>query len=47
VLVRGTFGATMIDKLGADIAQACATLGEKGPVHPAERERHVKTNTGF
>ncbi len=47
VLVRGTLGTTLIEKLGADIAQACATLGEKGPVHPAERERHVKTNTGF
>jgi len=47
VLVKGTFGATLIDKLGCDIAQACATLKVKGPVQPIERKRRVKTNTGF
>jgi glutamate decarboxylase len=47
VLVKGTLGATMIGKLGSDIAEACKTLAVRGPVHPAERRRHVKTNTGF
>lgn len=47
VLVRGTLGATMIGKLGEDIAEACKTLAAKGGVHPAERKRRVKTNTGF
>jgi glutamate decarboxylase len=47
VLVKETLGCTLIGKLGADIAQACKTLEAKGGVHPAERARHVKTNTGF
>jgi len=47
VLVRETLGNTLITKLGRDIAQACATLAKKGGVHPVERKRHVKTNTGF
>jgi glutamate decarboxylase len=47
VLVKGTLGATMIGKLGSDLAEACKTLAVKGPVRPAERKRHVKTNTGF
>jgi glutamate decarboxylase len=47
VLVKGTLGSTLIGKLGEDIAQACKTLEAKGGVHPAERKRRVKTNTGF
>jgi glutamate decarboxylase len=47
VLVKGALGETMIGRLGADIAQACKTLDAKGGLHPAERKRRVKTNTGF
>jgi len=47
VLVKGTLGNTLIQTLGADVAQACKTLAAKGPVHPAERKHRVKTNTGF
>jgi glutamate decarboxylase len=46
VLVKETLGQTLIRTLGADIAQSCATLNDKGGMHPAERKR-VKTNTGF
>ncbi len=46
VLVKETLGQTLIQTLGADITQACATLTAKGGLHPAERKR-VKTNTGF
>ena len=36
------------DCLGEDIAQACATLQARGQaLHPKDRERRVKTNTGF
>jgi glutamate decarboxylase len=47
VLVRRTLGYSMIEKLGADIAEACKVLDAKGAMHPAERKRKVKTNTGF
>jgi len=47
VLVKETLGNTLIRTLGEDIAQACATLDAKGRVHPSERKRRVKTNTGF
>ncbi len=47
VLVKETLGNTLIRTLGQDISQACATLHEKGGVHPTERKRRVKTNTGF
>jgi len=47
VLVKETLGNTLIRTLGEDIAQACATLAAKGGVHPSERRRRVKTNTGF
>ncbi len=47
VLVKETLGNTLIRTLGQDIAQACATLEAKGRVHPSERKRRVKTNTGF
>jgi glutamate decarboxylase len=46
VLVKETLGQTLIQTLGADIAQACATLDVKGGLHPVDRKR-VKTNTGF
>jgi len=47
VLVKETLGCTLIGTLGADIAQACKTLAAKGGMHPSERKRRVKTNTGF
>jgi glutamate decarboxylase len=47
VLVKETLGNTLIRTLGNDIKQACATLEAKGGLHPAERKRRVKTNTGF
>jgi glutamate decarboxylase len=46
VLVKETLGQTLTQTLGADVAQACATLDAKGGLHPADRKR-VKTNTGF
>ena len=45
-LVKQTLGHSLITTLGADIAEACATLKKKGSLHPADRKR-VKTNTGF
>jgi hypothetical protein len=36
----------MTTALGGDIAQACATLEEKGRVHHTERKR-VHTSTGY
>jgi glutamate decarboxylase len=48
VLVKATLGHSLITCLGEDIATACATLAAKGHgLHPAERRRRVKTNTGF
>lgn len=47
VLVKGSLGYTMIDKLGEDIAHACEVLAVKGSLSPQERKRRVKTNTGF
>jgi glutamate decarboxylase len=47
VLVKETLGNTLIRTLGQDVSQACATLRAKGGVHPSERKRRVKTNTGF
>jgi len=47
VLVKETLGNTLIQTLGADVKQACETLAAKGGMHPAERRRKVKTNTGF
>jgi len=44
-LVKLTLGRSRIDHLTDDIAQACATLEEKGGAHPAERRR-VKTGPG-
>jgi glutamate decarboxylase len=45
-LVKETLSYSLTVCLGEDIAQACATLDEKGGLHPADRAR-VKTNTGF
>jgi glutamate decarboxylase len=46
VLVKQTLGHSLIVCLGADLAEACATLAAKGRLHPTDRKR-VKTNTGF
>ena len=46
VLVKETLGRSMTTALGGDIAQACATLEEKGRVHHTERKR-VHTSTGY
>jgi glutamate decarboxylase len=45
-LVKQTLGHTLATTLAHDIADACATLAEKGGVHERERER-VKTGTGY
>jgi len=45
-LVKQTLSYSMTVTLGADIAEACATLEKKGKLHPVDRKR-VKTNTGF
>ncbi|MCW3020107.1 MAG: gadB1, partial [Solirubrobacterales bacterium] len=48
VLVKETLGHSLTTCLGEDIATACATLRAKGRgLHPADRKRRVKTNTGF
>jgi glutamate decarboxylase len=46
VLVKETLGHSLTMCLGDDIAQACATLKQKGGLHESDRKR-VKTNTGF
>jgi len=46
VLVKETLGHSLTMTLGQDIAQACATLEQKGGLHERDRKR-VKTNTGF
>jgi glutamate decarboxylase len=46
VLVKETLGRSMTTALGGDIAQACATLKEKGGMHPLDRKR-VHTATGY
>jgi len=45
-LVKQTLGHSLITTLGADIAEALATLKVKGGLHESDRKR-VKTNTGF
>ncbi len=45
-LVKATLGQSLTRALGADIAQACATLAAKGRLHESDRRR-VKSNTGF
>jgi glutamate decarboxylase len=46
VLVRQTLGRSLTDALAQDIAEACATLEERGRLHPTARKR-VHSNTGF
>jgi glutamate decarboxylase len=46
VLVKQTLGRSMTTALGGDIAQACATLEQKGHLHPIDRKR-VHTSTGY
>jgi glutamate decarboxylase len=46
VLVKETLGRSMTDTLAQDIAQACATLEQKGQLHARDRKR-VHTNPGF
>jgi glutamate decarboxylase len=45
-LVKETLSRGQIDRLAADIAQACAVLEEKGGAHPAERKR-MKRSPGY
>jgi glutamate decarboxylase len=45
-LVKESLGHSLVQKLGADIAEACQTLADKGSLHPSDRKR-VKTNPGF
>ncbi len=45
-LVKQTLGHSLVTTLGADIAEACATLEQKGRLHDTDRKR-VKTNPGF
>jgi glutamate decarboxylase len=46
VLVKQTLGHSLVSTLGADIAEACRTLKDKGTLHPSDRKR-VKTSTGY
>jgi glutamate decarboxylase len=46
VLVRQTLGRSLTTALAQDIAEACATLAERGGLHPTVRKR-VHSNTGF
>jgi len=45
-LVKETLGRSLTTALGQDIAQACATLKEKGRMHQTERAR-VHTSTSY
>lgn len=46
VLVKETLGQSLVGTLADDIANACATLDEKGGLHDLDRQR-VKTGTGY
>jgi glutamate decarboxylase len=46
VLVKETLGRSAATTLGADIAQACETLEQKGRLHETDRGR-VHTSTGY
>jgi glutamate decarboxylase len=46
VLVKQTLGRSLTTALAQDIAEACATLEERGRLHPSVRKR-VHSNTGF
>ena len=45
-LVKQTLGHSLATTLASDIAEACATLEEKGGLHALDRQR-VKTGTGY
>jgi glutamate decarboxylase len=45
-LCKETLGHSLVETLAGDIAQACATLDEKGGLHHLDRRR-VKTGTGY
>jgi len=45
-LVKETLGHSLVSTLAEDLATACATLNEKGRLHPHDRKR-VKTNTSY
>jgi glutamate decarboxylase len=45
-LVKETLSRQQVDRLAADIAEACATLEKKGGAHPSERKK-IKTGTGY
>jgi len=42
-LVKQTLSKEQVDRLAADIEQACATLEKKGAAHPHERRRMKRT----
>ena len=42
-LVKQTLGQSLVETLGEDIAEACATLETKGGLHEHDRKR-AKTN---
>jgi glutamate decarboxylase len=46
VLVKETLGHALASTLADDIAQACATLDQKGGLHELDRRR-VRSNTGY
>ena len=45
-LVKETMSREQVERLSRDIADACATLDEKGGAHPTEREQ-TKMGTGY
>jgi glutamate decarboxylase len=45
-LVKETLSRGQVDRLAADIVQACAVLEEKGGAHPAERKK-MKRGPGY
>ena len=45
-LVKETMSREQVDRLTRDIADACATLDEKGGAHPSERAQ-IKMGTGY
>src|SRR5436190_5126907 len=45
-LVKQTLGRSLVTALAEDLADACRTLEQKGPLHHADRKR-VHTSTGY
>ena len=45
-LVKETMSREQVERLSQDIADACATLDQKGGAHPVEREQ-TKKGTGY